>query len=301
MYRGVSGKVYIFEAYCPHLGANLGIGGTVLGESIKCPFHGWNFNQDGICTHVPGLDGSSLPKAKLQVYDSLEINGFIYVWHHALGQGPDWYPDKLEEIEKMKLIHRGTLFNMIYSHYQEVVENSADNSHFALVHNDLSYYGQSEFGKFFSSVVHFEWRDRQPIVPGTTGPIRDFDSAFDIRLFGSKGPKIGSGSYFSRFFGVGIFHGLIKFDLFDYFEQFFYFSCGVYQHDEMKCEFVTQAYTKPGIMPLLFICLYSPFLYLITQDENIWTNKRFRMKPLFQKGEEKMVQYRRLAKQFYSE
>ena len=55
-FRGLSGKVYVWDAYCPHLGANLGVGGTVFGEGIKCPFHGWKFNNEGECTEVPGIE-----------------------------------------------------------------------------------------------------------------------------------------------------------------------------------------------------------------------------------------------------
>ena len=57
IYRGTSGKVYVLDAYCPHLGANLGVGGTVIGDDIKCHFHGWLFNNQGDCKAVPGLEG----------------------------------------------------------------------------------------------------------------------------------------------------------------------------------------------------------------------------------------------------
>ena len=56
LYRDSSGMVHIFDAYCPHLGANIGIGGTVEGNDIRCPFHGWTFNSEGQCSGVPGLD-----------------------------------------------------------------------------------------------------------------------------------------------------------------------------------------------------------------------------------------------------
>lgn len=39
--------VGVVDAYCPHLGAHLGAGGTVEGNCIKCPFHGWKFDTDG--------------------------------------------------------------------------------------------------------------------------------------------------------------------------------------------------------------------------------------------------------------
>ena len=58
IYRGSSGKVFVFDAYCPHLGANLGVGGTVIGDDVICPFHGWQFNNQGQCVAIPGLQGN---------------------------------------------------------------------------------------------------------------------------------------------------------------------------------------------------------------------------------------------------
>ena len=47
------GEPRVFDAYCPHLGAHLGFGGTVEGESLRCPFHGWRFDMQGPCIEVP--------------------------------------------------------------------------------------------------------------------------------------------------------------------------------------------------------------------------------------------------------
>ena len=56
--RGANGQVYVTDAYCPHLGANLAVGGRVVShckqDCIRCPFHGWTFRMhDGQCVHVP--------------------------------------------------------------------------------------------------------------------------------------------------------------------------------------------------------------------------------------------------------
>jgi phenylpropionate dioxygenase-like ring-hydroxylating dioxygenase large terminal subunit len=40
-YRGASATPYVLDAYCPHLGADIAVGGTVADDSIVCPFHGW--------------------------------------------------------------------------------------------------------------------------------------------------------------------------------------------------------------------------------------------------------------------
>jgi len=47
IWRDADGSVACQEAYCPHLGAHLGWGGSVEGKQIRCPFHGWAFDCDG--------------------------------------------------------------------------------------------------------------------------------------------------------------------------------------------------------------------------------------------------------------
>lgn len=54
VFRGMDGEVYVLDAYCPHLGANLAVGGHVVGNCIECPFHGWIFSgKDGSCVKIP--------------------------------------------------------------------------------------------------------------------------------------------------------------------------------------------------------------------------------------------------------
>ena len=47
LYRTEAGVANVVDAYCPHLGGNLGAGGCVVGESIQCPWHGWEWDLDG--------------------------------------------------------------------------------------------------------------------------------------------------------------------------------------------------------------------------------------------------------------
>ena len=47
VFRGqTSGKAFVTDAYCPHLGANLACGGKVVDDCVQCPFHEWKFNGD---------------------------------------------------------------------------------------------------------------------------------------------------------------------------------------------------------------------------------------------------------------
>jgi hypothetical protein len=41
LFRTQGGQPALLDAFCPHLGANLSVGGRVVDGNIRCPFHGW--------------------------------------------------------------------------------------------------------------------------------------------------------------------------------------------------------------------------------------------------------------------
>lgn len=57
VFRTTDDKVYVTDAYCPHLGADLTAGGKVVGNSLECPFHKWRFNgESGKCVSGPSSE-----------------------------------------------------------------------------------------------------------------------------------------------------------------------------------------------------------------------------------------------------
>jgi len=134
LFRGEDGKVHIVDAYCPHLGANLGIGGTVHGNCIQCPFHGWSFNgTDGSCVSTPYSD--KIPKtAYVKSWKSLEINGVILVHFDAEGRQASWEPPKIEGIGSGSWRFHGRIEHRIHVHIQEIPENGADTAHLNVLH-----------------------------------------------------------------------------------------------------------------------------------------------------------------------
>ena len=60
VFRTEKGVASVLDAYCPHLGAHLGIGSRVIGDCVECPFHGWQFRgEDGQCIAIPYTTGKS--------------------------------------------------------------------------------------------------------------------------------------------------------------------------------------------------------------------------------------------------
>ncbi|XP_067143716.1 cholesterol 7-desaturase nvd-like [Centruroides vittatus] len=134
IFRGKTGTCFVLDAYCPHLGAHLGTDGKVHEDCIECPFHGWRFaGQDGSCVKIPYAE--KIPEvAKMKSWETIEQNGFIYVWHHAESKPPLWKPPVIPEIENQLMLYRGRGEHIVNCHIQEIMENAADFAHFNCVH-----------------------------------------------------------------------------------------------------------------------------------------------------------------------
>ena len=134
MYRTESGKAVVQDAFCPHLGAHLGHGGTVEGEAIRCPFHAWKFDCTGKCVDVPYAKKIP-PKAKLGNHLVQEKNGLIFMWNaHEAGEEPTWEIPVLPEHGSESWTDWNSTLLEIATHPKEIVENLADKAHFGPIH-----------------------------------------------------------------------------------------------------------------------------------------------------------------------
>src|SRR4029077_1592871 len=94
VFRTAGGTASAFEAYCPHMGAHLGHGGTVEGETLRCPFHAFRFDAGGACVATPY--GAPPARATCRTWPLREINGFLMTYYHAEGKAPDWEPPAVD-------------------------------------------------------------------------------------------------------------------------------------------------------------------------------------------------------------
>ena len=136
LYRSREGKAVVLDAFCPHLGAHLGYGGRVVGEDIRCPFHGWLFGQDGNCTKIPYCE--DIPeRAKVRSWHVSETNGDIMVWYHPAGEAPTFEVPAVPELSSDEWSDPQYWEFTIPNHVQNIAENSADPVHFQYVHKQL--------------------------------------------------------------------------------------------------------------------------------------------------------------------
>jgi phenylpropionate dioxygenase-like ring-hydroxylating dioxygenase large terminal subunit len=135
VFRTESGEVAALNNYCTHLGAPLHQG-VVVGETVRCPFHHWQWNGQGECTAIPYA--KKIPeKARIDAIPVVEINGMIMGWHHPKNEPPHYEVQYIEalngEREGWGDIHyqEFTLPTCV----QEIAENDVDNAHFPYLHN----------------------------------------------------------------------------------------------------------------------------------------------------------------------
>ncbi|MDG4667506.1 Rieske 2Fe-2S domain-containing protein [Mycobacterium sp. 236(2023)] len=178
-WRAESGQVTVMNAYCEHLGAHLGFGGTVHGEVLQCPFHGWQWSQQGRNVCIPYEDRPNRGR-RIKTYPVTERNQSIYIWHDIEGREPffeapdifsgfgdgstidDYYPQQ-------RLFEQGHEM-----HPQYVLENGVDFAHFKYVHGTPinPIFTRHDFDDPISYVdftITFEGDDQQSITDVQSG------------------------------------------------------------------------------------------------------------------------------------
>jgi phenylpropionate dioxygenase-like ring-hydroxylating dioxygenase large terminal subunit len=142
LYRTEDGIARVLDAYCEHLGAHLGYGGTVSEDCIVCPFHGWRWDPDGRNTEVPYQARPNRAR-RVRAWPVCELNESIFIWHDLEAREPLFdvpdvfaafddgavaakyyvaYPEGICSRERVPL------------HPQYVIENGVDFAHFKFVH-----------------------------------------------------------------------------------------------------------------------------------------------------------------------
>ncbi len=135
LFRTRNGQAAVVDAFCPHLGAHLGVEGRVVGESLRCPFHGWRFGTDGDCQEIPYCE--EIPdRAKVRSWHVSETNGDIMVWYHPEELPPQWEVPVVEELQSEDWSPPQYWEFTVPNHVQNIAENTCDPVHFQYVHRN---------------------------------------------------------------------------------------------------------------------------------------------------------------------
>lgn len=132
IFRGKDGKVGALIDRCPHRSVAFSVGHTCKDGTIECPFHGWRFDTEGNCTHIPF---NPLPSEKLRNYSALalptrEAGGLIWVYT-GFGEAPEL------EVPPLLVDHPEQIGASVFAwktHWTRGLENMLDFPHLPFAH-----------------------------------------------------------------------------------------------------------------------------------------------------------------------
>ena len=147
LYRGHSGRVFLVEAYCPHMGTHLARNTTsyvvtdarhVEGDNIRCPYHAWRFGPDGRCNEIP-YSPAPIPKAAcLKRWTVIERAGALWVWHDMEGGEADYPLPAFEHAGQPNWVNWNlSCLGELACHPQEIIDNICDKGHLEPVHGSI--------------------------------------------------------------------------------------------------------------------------------------------------------------------
>lgn len=282
LFRGESGKPGLLHAHCPHMGAHLGQGGRVKGDAIRCPMHGFEFNNEGRCT-ATGYGTRPPPKCKSQALTVIEQNGIVLAHYDALGRPPEWQPPVVDMTGFGPL--RTHVFENLASHPQETTENSVDIGHLSVVHgyeNIRVVTPLSTDGAYLTVRYGFS---RRALLPGTP-PIQ---AVFTIHAH-------------------GLGYSYVDVDVVSLGLRTRHFVLSTPtdgEHINLHIAACVAGGGKllshvPGTLldRVIGAVMFKGFVGDVTQDVPIWANKRFIHPPALAQGDGPIGRYRSWARQF---
>ena len=138
LFRAETGEAGMVDPYCPHLGAHIGHGGKVEGDSVRCPFHHWSYNTKGWCTQIPYakvIPPIARRQPILKALPVIEQQGIIWAWYHPKNSPPSWEVPEVPELSDPNYIppQRGQW--PVNTFIQELGENGVDFAHLKYLHH----------------------------------------------------------------------------------------------------------------------------------------------------------------------
>lgn len=132
LYRLKNGQVRAVQAYCPHRGADFGLGYTKE-EQLVCPYHGWEFDANGRLVCVPSRKDNACPDVTLRQYPVREEGNYIWIFPGNPAEA-DRIPTGIPSLvlqPGLRAVAFGAEWN---AHYTRVVESVLDVAHLSFVH-----------------------------------------------------------------------------------------------------------------------------------------------------------------------
>lgn len=122
--------VMVWRDQCPHRGARLSLG-TIANGRLQCGYHGWAFDTQARCVHVPSAPALTMPARAAAPRCAVQIRaGLVWV---SLSANPAPFP-AIACLDEAGFRHLTCGPYTIRSSGPRVIENFLDAAHFPFVH-----------------------------------------------------------------------------------------------------------------------------------------------------------------------
>jgi phenylpropionate dioxygenase-like ring-hydroxylating dioxygenase large terminal subunit len=131
-WRSSEGALHAHLDRCPHLGAALS-SGHVDKDHIVCPFHGFHYDGEGRCTHIPSVGkAGKIPRGLVvQSFVLREAHGFAWLWWGSRER----ITAELPYFAALESGWRHYTVTVEWPvHYTRAIENQLDVAHLPFVH-----------------------------------------------------------------------------------------------------------------------------------------------------------------------
>jgi phenylpropionate dioxygenase-like ring-hydroxylating dioxygenase large terminal subunit len=134
LFRDAGGAVRCLANTCIHRGGSLGSGKLVDGQ-VQCPYHGWRFDGEGRCQHIPTLpaDARIPARARVDAYPVEERYGVVFAFLGELPEGERPPIMDLAQWGREGWSVTSTVYDWNAS-FDRVIENGLDATHTEFVH-----------------------------------------------------------------------------------------------------------------------------------------------------------------------
>ena len=155
LYKDRSGVLGLIQESCPHRRVNL-LYGIPEEHGLRCPYHGWLYDETGQCLEMPAEAPDSTFKDRVTVvsYPVEELGGLIWAY---LGPDPRPMVPRWSMLVEEN-VQRDIGWAMLPCNWLQIMENSLDPVHVEHLHQYFSNYVVERLGKGEQEESY--WRNR---------------------------------------------------------------------------------------------------------------------------------------------
>lgn len=156
LWRGAEG-MHAWQDLCVHRGVKLSLGSVVDGCRLRCPYHGWTYDESGRCVHLPAHPSMKPPgRARTKALACREAAGLAWV---SLAESPEAPPPLPEAADPaFRAIPCGPYSAPAGA--PRLIENFLDVAHLPIVHEGfLGVPSQAEIAPY-----EVGWVDGRPVA-----------------------------------------------------------------------------------------------------------------------------------------